>query len=135
MNILSLLSVFFLLSIHNADAFASVNRATAKTFALQAQSNDSIPDHDDSMLFSRRNAMRQGATAAMLSLSVASVLTTPDVALADIYDDQEKERKLKAKEKAEGGKKLIPTVLFGGFALSLPFFLPNLLRLGKKLFS
>jgi hypothetical protein len=141
MKLVSLLSVFFLLSIqqHNADAFAftSVNKGSAKAFVLQAQSNDnSISDHDDSMLLSRRNAMRQGATAAMVStLSVASVLMTPDAALADIYDDKEKERKAKAKEDAEGARNLVPAVLFGGTALSVPFFLPNLIRLAKKLFS
>jgi hypothetical protein len=136
MKLVSLLSVFFLLSInqHNADAFA-VNRGSQKSFVLQAQSSDSIPDHDDSMLLSRRNAMRKGATAAMVSLSVASVLATPDAALADIYDDKEKERKAKAKEDAEGARNLVPAVLFGGTALSVPFFLPNLIRLAKKLFS
>jgi hypothetical protein len=139
MKLVSLLSIFFLLSIHQhkADAFTSVTRGSAKTFVLPAQkSSDSIPDHDDSMLVSRRNAMRQGATAAMVSLSVASsVLMTPDAALADIYDDKEKERKAKAKEDAEGARNLVPAVLFGGTALSVPFFLPNLIRLAKKLFS
>jgi hypothetical protein len=90
-----LLSIFFLLSIHphNAEAFTSVTRGSAKTFVLPVQksSDNSIPDHDDSMFLSRRNAMRQGATAAMVSLSVATsvLITTPDAALADIYDDKE----------------------------------------------
>mmetsp|Transcript_11259 Transcript_11259/g.23856 ORF Transcript_11259/g.23856 Transcript_11259/m.23856 type:complete len:99 (-) Transcript_11259:272-568(-) len=87
------------------------------------------------MVLSRRNAIRQGATAAVVSLSVASVLATPEVALADIYDDQEKARKLKQKEDSENAKKLVPAILIGGTALTVPFFLPNLLRLGKKFAS
>merc|ERR1711865_1083489 len=70
------------------------------------------------------------AATAMVALAAAS----PFPAYADIYDDQEKERKLKAQQKAEDGKKLLPKVLFGGTALSVPFFLPNLIRLEKNYF-
>jgi hypothetical protein len=73
---------------------------------------DTIPDHDDSMIFSRRNTMQQGATAAMVSQSVASVLMTTDAALADIYDDKEKERELKAKEDAEDARNLVVPLFF-----------------------
>jgi len=69
------------------------------------------------------------ATAAAL------VVGSTPAAYADIYDEQEKARKIKAKEDAENGKKKIPYILGGGFLLSLPFFLPNLLRLGQKLGS
>ena len=138
MKLISLLSLFFLFSVQqqNVEAFAAVKGGRSDTFALRATPGDSIPDHDDSMALSRRHMMRKGASSALLSLSVASVLlSTPNSALADIYDDQEKARKLKAKEDAENAKKLVPTILFGGVALSVPFFLPNLLRLGKKFIS
>ena len=127
MKFVTLLSVCLLLSV-NAFAPASVNSRAA--IALRAQSTDM----DDAAILSRRDAMRQGATAAMTSLAFASVLAaTPETALADIYDDQEKERKLKQKADNEKNKGLVPKILFGGVALSLPFFLPNVLRLGKKL--
>mmetsp|Transcript_24399 Transcript_24399/g.51500 ORF Transcript_24399/g.51500 Transcript_24399/m.51500 type:complete len:151 (-) Transcript_24399:179-631(-) len=138
MKLISLLSVFFMFSVQqqNVEAFAAVSGGRSDAFALRATSGGVIPDHDDSMVLSRRNMMRKGASSALLSLSVASVLvSTPNSALADIYDDQEKARKLKAKEDAENAKKLVPTILFGGVALSVPFFLPNLLRLGKKFIS
>merc|ERR1712087_134922 len=88
---------------------------------------------DGTIDLSRRDAMRRGASAAIVSLAVGSVMTSPEAALADIYDDQEKERK--QKEDAENARKLVPAVLFGGTALSVPFFFPNLVRLGKKFIS
>jgi hypothetical protein len=63
------------------------------------------------------------------------LVANPETALADIYDEQEKERKLKQKENSVNARKLVPGILFGGTALSVPFFLPNLLRLGKKFMS
>jgi len=68
-------------------------------------------------------------------LSAVAVSTSPDAAYADIYDDKEKERKIKAKADGDAGKKLVPLIGFGGIALSVPFFLPNLIRLGKKVGS
>ena len=59
----------------------------------------------------------------------------PTVAYADICDDQRKVAAAKAKEDAEKNKQLIPTILGGGLLLSLPFFLPNLMRLSKKIGS
>ena len=92
-------------------------------------------------MVSRRAALQQGVVAATQGVVAATAIVAmtsvavPSPAFADIYDEQEKERKLKAQQKAEDGKKLLPKVLFGGTALSVPFFLPNLIRLGKKLFS
>merc|ERR1719424_316524 len=93
-------------------------------------------NEDTRTRMSRRAAMQHGAQGvAAATAIVALAAASPLPAYADIYDDQEKERKLKAQQKAEDGKKLLPKVLFGGTALSVPFFLPNLIRLGKKLFS
>jgi hypothetical protein len=49
--------------------------------------------------------MRQGATAAMVSLSVATsvLITTPDAALADIYDDKESHMQAKTKNQCYSG--------------------------------
>ena len=114
-----------------SNAFAPTSRAHPKAaFALYGQHID-----DETALLSRREAMRKGATAAIVSLAVGSAMATPDAALADIYDEQEKERKLKQKEDTENARKLVPAILFGGTALSVPFFFPNLVRLGKKFIS
>ena len=131
MKLLTLLSAVLLLSFANAFA-PTVSRANPKALVvLRSSEND---DDADAATLSRREAMRKGATAALVSMSVASALT-PEVALADIYDEQEKERKRKQKEDAENARKLVPAVLFGGTALSVPFFFPNLVRLGKKFVS
>lgn len=129
MKLFRILSAIVLLSM--ADAFAPAGWATPKTTTtvLGAQAED----HDVAIL-SRRDAIRQVATTAAMA-SFAAVSMTPDAALADIYDDMEKERKLKQKEDAENARKLVPGILIGGTALSVPFFLPNLLRLGKKFIS
>jgi hypothetical protein len=42
--------------------------------------------------------------------------------------DEEK----KKEEGKDAGKLLVPAFLLGGVGLTLPFFLPNLIRLGKK---
>ena len=42
------------------------------------------------------------------------------------------EQEKKDKEAGEQGKILVPAFLLGSVGLSLPFFLPNLIRLGKK---
>jgi hypothetical protein len=133
MQFYKLFSAVLLLSV--ANAFAPLNRASPKAASalLRAQMGDV---DDDSAVLSRRDAMRQGATATMATLSMASFLVAnPETALADIYDEQEKERKLKQKENSVNARKLVPGILFGGTALSVPFFLPNLLRLGKKFMS
>ena len=133
MQLYKLFSAVLLLSV--ANAFAPLGRTSPKpaSAVLRAQMVD---DNDDIAVLSRRDAMRKGATATMATLSVASLMiATPETALADIYDDQEKARKLKKKEESENARKLVPTILIGGTLLTVPFFLPNLLRLGKKLLS
>ena len=138
MHIIILLSLLFVFSVQqqNVEAFTSVSGKRSNAFVLRATPDDFIPDQNSVAVLSRRDMMRKGATSAMTSLSAASlVAVTSKPAFADIYDDQEKARKLKAKEDAENAKKLVPAVLLGGTALSVPFFLPNLLRLGKKFVS
>ncbi len=126
MKFLILLFVALLLSITNA--FAPTSRATQMSrIVLQAESNDGN--------LSRREAIGKGTNAIMVSFAAASIMASPEQALADIYDEQEKERKRKQKEDAENARKLVPAVLFGGTALSVPFFFPNLVRLGKKFIS
>jgi len=124
MKFVTLLSAALLLSM--TDAFAPTSRIAKPAVVLQAQN-----DEEDAAILSRRQALFQGATTA-LSVSVAASTLAPQAALADIYDEQEKERKLKAKQNAENGKKLVPAILGGGLLLSVPFFFPNLVRLAKK---
>lgn len=127
MKFLILISVALLLSI--TKGFAPTTRVTPKSrVVLQAESND------DSIV-SRRDAFGKGTNAMMVSFAAASIMACPEQAIADIYDEQEKERKRKQKEDAENARKLVPAVLFGGTALSVPFFFPNLVRLGKKFIS
>ena len=129
MKFLTLLSVALLLSI--TKGFAPTTRVTPKSrIVLRAESNDG----GDSIV-SRREAFGKGTNAIMVSFAAASMVASPERALADIYDEQEKERKRKQKEDAENARKLVPAVLFGGTALSVPFFFPNLVRLGKKFIS
>ncbi len=129
MKLFSLLFAVLLFSV--TKAFAPTSRANLKSaVVLYGECSD-----DGSTVLSRREALRRGANAAIVSLAVGSVMATPETALADIYDDQEKERKRKQKEDAENARKLVPAVLFGGTALSVPFFFPNLVRLGKKFIS
>jgi len=90
-------------------------------------------DATDADLISRRRMFQKGSSAALTACAALTTMT--DSAFADIYDDQEKERKRKQKENAANGQKLVPLVLFGGTALSIPFFFPNLLRLGTKITS
>eukprot|EP00536_Pseudo-nitzschia_multiseries_P003266 jgi/Psemu1/7323/gm1.7323_g len=135
---LCLLSVFFLLSVHqqNVEAFSPVTRKATENCVLRVAGDNHYRSDADEITLSRRNMMQKGIASAVLSLSTASVLVAaPNSAVADIYDEQEKARKLKKKEEAENAKKLVPTILIGGTALSVPFFLPNLLRLGKKFLS
>ena len=133
MQFYKLFSALLLLSVANAFAPSSGTSSKAASAVLRAQMVD---DNDDSAVLSRRDAMRKGATATMATLSVASLMiATPETALADIYDDQEKARKLKKIEESANARKLVPTILIGGTLLTVPFFLPNLLRLGKKLSS
>jgi len=139
-SLFAIFSTLFLVSIvQDVNAFTTrsmVNtRATIKTLQSATTSDDVI--EKNTMIYSRRNAMREGLfkTGVAAAVVVGAVATVPDAAFADIYDEQEKARKLKAKEDGENGKKKIPYILGGGFLLSLPFFLPNLLRLGTKLGS
>lgn len=136
-------SLLILLTVISAaEAFAPGGRmrnipSVSPKFELHESVQDTIgqqiPTTDvDIQTLSRRNAV--GKVGAMM-FSALTVMTSSDAAHADIYDDQEKARKLKAKEDGEKGKKLLPLILFGGVGLSVPFFLPNLIRLGKKVSS
>jgi len=92
----------------------------------------------------------------MLPVVMATVTPTTALALVDANEDSAamvrriaanseaanvaaKAKKLKeeqdAKNNADSGKNLVAAGLVGSVALSLPFFLPNLIRLGKKLGS
>ena len=118
----------------------SSNAMIAQTFLHAVSGPEPAAEEDAARtMVSRRAALQQGgvtaAATAVVALASVATVAIPSPASADIYDEQEKERKLKAQQKAEDGKKLLPKVLFGGTALSVPFFLPNLIRLGKKLFS
>jgi len=106
-------------------------------------------------LSSRRSAILVGFTT-MLPVVMATVTPTTAFALVDANEDSAamvrriaanseaanvaaKAKKLKeeqdAKNNADSGKNLVAAGLVGSVALSLPFFLPNLIRLGKKLGS
>jgi len=104
-------------------------------------------------LSSRRSAILVGFTTMSV---MATVTPTTALALVDANEDSAamvrriaanseaanvaaKAKKLKeeqdAKNNADSGKNLVAAGLVGSVALSLPFFLPNLIRLGKKLGS
>jgi len=121
----------------NSRATIATKKSTFKTLQSATRSDDDEELDNNTMIYSRRNAMREGLfkTAGVAATAAALVVGSTPAAYADIYDEQEKARKIKAKEDAENGKKKIPYILGGGFLLSLPFFLPNLLRLGQKLGS
>ena len=91
-------------------------------------------DEGSDPVMSRRAAAKEAAFTAAAAIASAAVLA-PTAANADIYDDQRKAAAEKRKQDAEKGKSLVPAVLGGGLLLSLPFFFPNLLRLGTKLSS
>mmetsp|Transcript_11665 Transcript_11665/g.12529 ORF Transcript_11665/g.12529 Transcript_11665/m.12529 type:complete len:156 (-) Transcript_11665:104-571(-) len=138
----AILSLFLPLIVQDVNAFTpratitTTRKSTFQTLQSATRGDDEIDSNSNTMIYSRRNAMREGLfKTAGVAAAAALVVATPNAALADIYDEQEKARKIKAKEDAENGKKKIPYILGGGFLLSLPFFLPNLLRLGKKLGS
>ena len=111
------------------------NAMMTHTFLPAVMGPEPAEENDTRTRMSRRAAMQHGGAQGVAAATALAAASSPLPAYADIYDDQEKERKLKAQQKAEDGKKLLPKVLFGGTALSVPFFLPNLIRLGKKLFS
>merc|ERR1719471_1213901 len=88
--------------------------------------------HNNEMEISRRSIFQKGGVALASTCAVMVTMGSPDVALADKYDDEAAERRRKAKEDQAKQKELFPLILFGGTALSVPFFLPNLIRLFKK---
>lgn len=120
--------------------------SSSSCMTLEAVKSDGAADHDDddaADIYSRRDALRKSATTFASVASVAGVLATtttttlimPNVAYADIYDDEENARKLKRKEDGENTRKLIPKILLGGVGLSSVLIIPNLIRLGKKFIS
>ena len=140
--IISFLVVIFISSV-GVNAFTTPVATVAKnTFTrLQAQQQQNDNDNDADVVYSRRDAFRKSATTFASVASVGVVLATTTVIIptmpahADIYDDQEKERKLKRAQDSEEQKKLIPKILLGGVGLSSVFIIPNLIRLAKKILS
>ena len=141
--IISFLVVIFISSV-GVNAFTTPVATVANTFTrLQAQQQQNDNDADaDADVYSRRDALRKSATTFASVASVGVVLATTTVMIiptmpahADIYDDQEKERKLKRAQDSEEQKKLIPKILLGGVGLSSVFIIPNLIRLAKKILS
>mmetsp|Transcript_3733 Transcript_3733/g.9775 ORF Transcript_3733/g.9775 Transcript_3733/m.9775 type:complete len:141 (+) Transcript_3733:98-520(+) len=131
MKFLTLLSALLVIALQ-ADAFAPSHGACNRhaTTAIASSNNEDA----DAAILSRRAAMMQGA-ATSSAMVTTLLVASPQIASADIYDEQEKARKLKAREDAENARKLVPAILLGGTALSVPFFFPNLVRLAKKFAS
>ena len=138
--LISFLVVIFISSV-GVNAFTTPVATVAKnTFTrLQAQQQQNDNDADADVVYSRRDALRKSATTFASVASVGVLATTIMIptmpAHADIYDDQEKERKLKRAQDSEEQKKLIPKILLGGVGLSSVFIIPNLIRLAKKILS
>lgn len=134
-------------AVGSSSAFAPQPQAPAVTSALHATSAD------ETAVTSRRSALLSlgGAAAAA---ATAAVVAAPTAALADESAEDmvariaaksaaaneaarakaEKEAASKAQAK-EGSSSLVLGAGAAGVALTLPFFLPNLLRLGSKLSS
>ena len=142
--IISFLVVIFISSV-GVNSFTTpvatvANTCTGRSILLQAQQQSDQDNADADVVYSRRDALRKSATTFASVASVGVVLATttvmiPTMAHADIYDDQEKERKLKRAQDSEEQKKLIPKILLGGVGLSSVFIIPNLIRLAKKILS
>ena len=143
--LISFLVVIFISSV-GVNAFTTpvatvANTCTGRSILLQAQQQSDQDNADADVVYSRRDALRKSATtfASVASVGVVlatTVMTIPTMpAHADIYDDQEKERKLKRAQDSEEQKKLIPKILLGGVGLSSVFIIPNLIRLAKKILS
>jgi hypothetical protein len=110
----------------------------------------------DGAVSSRRQALGQ-ASGWLAAAGLAVVAVAPTVAYADPLaadndaDDvvkriaaqsaavneaaRAKKAKEAPKEKGDGGKSLVGLAAAGGVVLTLPFFLPNLMRIGTKLTS
>jgi hypothetical protein len=140
--LISFLVVIFISTV-GVNAFTTPVATVANTFTrLQAQQQQNDNADADGVVYSRRDALRKSATTFASVASVGVVLATTTVMIiptmpahADIYDDQEKERKLKRAQDSEEQKKLIPKILLGGVGLSSVFIIPNLIRLAKKILS
>ena len=125
--LISFLVVIFISS-SGVNAFTTPVATVANTLTrlqAQQQQNDNADADADGVVYSRRDALRKSATTFASVASVGVVLATTTVIMiptmpahADIYDDQEKERKLKRQQDSEEQKKLIPKILLGGVAVS-----------------
>ena len=114
---------------------SSSSSSSYSCMTLEAVKSDDV----DGDVYSRRDALRKSATTVFASVAssvaVGAITIMPNVAYADIYDDEENARKLKRKEDGENTRKLIPKILLGGVGLSSVLIIPNLIRLGKKFIS
>uniref|UniRef100_A0A7S2K6V0 Uncharacterized protein n=1 Tax=Leptocylindrus danicus TaxID=163516 RepID=A0A7S2K6V0_9STRA len=119
-----------------------------KRFAQSSTSALSVLSNTDSSISTDRRAAMKDMFAAFTVIAAAS--SVPQLALAEVSDDTsssvaaiaarsaaaneaarvkaEQEKAKKEKDAGSGGI-LVGTALGGGLLLSLPFFLPNLLRL------
>lgn len=119
------------------------------TVALQ------VSNLDDAVTTSRRSALATGLLALVTLPAVVAGATAANAAVSADESAEDMVERIAAKsaaaneaarakaaaaeqkkiEGADSGKVLVPAFLLGSVGLSLPFFLPNLIRLGKKVAS
>jgi hypothetical protein len=80
-----------------------------------------------SVVSSRQAFLASSSAAVMAATAAVLVLPPVEAAHADEYDDARAAKRAKDAESKGANTLAIP--LIGGLALSLPFFLPNILRL------
>jgi hypothetical protein len=147
-------SFVLLSSLLVAQAFSPSGRVTQParippTVALQ------VSNLDDAATTSRRSALATGLLAlvtlpaVVVGTSAANAAVNPDESAEDMVEriaaksaaanEAARAKAAAAEQKkiegADSGKVLVPAFLLGSVGLSLPFFLPNLIRLGKKVAS
>mmetsp|Transcript_4047 Transcript_4047/g.4431 ORF Transcript_4047/g.4431 Transcript_4047/m.4431 type:complete len:146 (+) Transcript_4047:96-533(+) len=126
-------ALLFLVNFHASAAFV-VRQHRSNFDDVSVSLKMTTNNEGDSI--SRREAFSSLMKTTTAVAGGALLMTTASPpALADIYDDEAAERKRKQAEDSAKGQQLVPAVLFGGTLLSVPFFFPNLLRLGTKLIS
>jgi hypothetical protein len=125
-------------------AIAAVQSFSVAPVASRTSTKLHLQQFDDASVVSRRSAMATGLAAAFaVALPVAAFAdeSADDIvkriaAKSAVANEAARAKALdEEKKKEEGkdaGKLLVPAFLLGGVGLTLPFFLPNLIRLGKK---